>query len=285
VTGFTYTRLKSERLSLEEERALAHRWRQDGDCRARERLIRAHFDLVRGVISRLRTRARSPEDLFQDGVVGLMKAVDRFDPENGNRFSTYAVFWVRAEIQNAIGQTSSLIRVPRSEKTQKVFAWYQLTRARVEADVALGRILPPADGVEREAARRIGLCPDQIRSLLALTHIQEISVETHPSSEDNGDDRPGRVLFTEETPETQLSFEESHAMFRRMVRDGLSDLKPRERAILERRHLKDEPETLQVIALEFGLTRERIRQIEVRALEKLRKRLRGNRGLRDALAT
>jgi RNA polymerase sigma-32 factor len=284
MSGGISSRLRSERLSPEEERELALRWRRDGDLAARDRIIRAHFDLIRGVIARLRSRARSPEDLFQDGVMGLMRALDRYDPDNGNRFSTYAVFWVRAEIQNAIGQTAGLIRVPRSEKTQKVFAWYQQTRARVESDVALGRIPLPEDGIEREAARRIGLCPDQIRSLLTLTQLQEIPVETHPGSEDPSDERPGRVLYTEETPETELFGEQSRTLFRSLVEDGLAELKPREREVLERRHLFDEPQTLQMIAEEFGLTRERIRQIEVRALEKLRRRLRGNRTLRDTLA-
>jgi len=285
MSGGAPFRIRGERLSPEEERDLAIRWCRDGDMAARDRIVRAHFDLVRGVIARLRSRARSPEDLFQDGVMGLMRALDRFDPDNGNRFSTYAVFWVRAEIQNAIGQTAGLIRVPRSEKTQKVFAWYQQTRARVESDVALGLIPPPPDGVERETARRIGLCPDQIRSLLTLTQLQEIPVETHPGSDDPGDERPGRVLYTEETPETQLFGEQSRALYRRLIEEGLADLKPREREVLERRHLSEEPETLQMIAEEFGLTRERIRQIEMRAFEKLRRRLRGNRGLRDALAS
>jgi RNA polymerase sigma-32 factor len=278
-------RSRSERLSPEEEKGLALRWRNEGDLKARDRIVRAHFDLVRGVIGRLRSKARSPEDLFQDGVLGLMRALDRFDPESGNRFSTYAVFWVRAEIQNALGQTSGLIRVPRSEKTQKVIAWYQQTRARVEAEVALGLIPLPTDGVEREAARRIGLCPDQIRGLLTLTLLQEIPVETHPSSEDPGDERPGRVLYTEVTPETELYGDQSRTLFRKLVEEGLSELKPREREVLERRHLLDEPETLQVIAEDFGLTRERIRQIEVRALDKLRRRLKANRTLRDTLAS
>lgn len=271
------------RLSPEEERELALRWRDHGDARARERIITAHFDLIRGVIGRLRSRARSPEDLFQDGVLGLMKALDKYEPDNGNRFSTYAVWWVRAEVQSAISCSSGMIRVPRSDKTQRVHAWYQQTKARVESEVALGLIPPPKDGVEREAARRIGLCPDEIRPLLTLTHHQEITVETQTSGEDGPDERPGRILFTLDTPETQLSGAQDGALFRRLLQDSLVDLKPREREVIERRHLVEEPQTLQVIAEEFGLTRERIRQIEVRALEKVRKRLRGNRTLRETL--
>jgi len=269
------------RLSPEEERDLALRWRGKREMVARDRLITAHLDMVRGAIGRIRGAVVSREDLFQDGVLGLFKAVDRFDPEEGTRFSTYAAFWIRAEIQNSLGAGSGPVRIPRSHEGNRVATWYSRAKTRVEADIATGRVQEPQDGVERETARRMGICPDKISSLLSLVGGRTIPVIT----QDTGDQEEGEghQLISHLTPEVILAGQERQEVFRRVIADACDTLSDREREVITRRYLSEDPETFQSIADTFGLTRERIRQIEVRALRLIRKRICENRGLRRVL--
>lgn len=269
------------RLFPEEERDLALRWREKGDLTARDRLITAHLGLVRGAIGKIRRADVSREDLFQDGVLGLFKAADRFDPEEGTRFSTYAAFWVRAEIQNSLGAGSGPVRIPRSHDGSRVATWYSHAKIRVEADIATGRIQEPEDGVERETARRMGICPDRISSLLSLVVGRTIPLIT----QDTGDREEGEAhqLISHLTPELILASRERQDLFRRVIGEACDTLTERERDIVIRRYLSEEPETFQSIADTFGLTRERVRQIEVKAFQFIRKRLCEKRGLRRVL--
>jgi RNA polymerase sigma-32 factor len=270
------------RLTPEQERELALRWRDERDEAARDRIVSAHLDLIRGVLSRLKGADLPREDLFQDGVIGLMKAVDRFDPEEGVRFATYATYWVRAEIQSSMGLGTGPVRVPRSHESNKVATWFYRVRARVESDVALGLCPLPADGIEREAARRMGVCPDQISSLLGMAQPRGLPIRSQ--SVEGDEDEGGVLLFSDLTPEMSLGERERQALFAQAIKEACAGLPDRDREVIERRYLREEPETFQAIAEGFGLTRERIRQIEVRALRSIQKKLRDHRGIRRLVA-
>lgn len=271
-------RHRAPRLSPEEERELALRWRERRDEAARDRIVSAHLDLVRGLIGRMKGADLSREDLFQDGVIGLMKAVDRFDPEEGTRFSTYASYWVRAEVQSALGETGGPVRIPRSHEANRVATWFQRVRSRVESDVALGLCPPPEDGVEREAARRMGVDPEEISSLLSLVQARGVPVMTQSGSEEDREE--GVLLISDVTPERLLGDRQRQAIFTEALRAACAELPDRDREVIERRYLTEEPETFQAIADRFGLTRERIRQIEVRALRTIHRKLLERRGIR-----
>ena len=255
------------------------RWRDDRDEAARNRIVSAHLDLVRGVLSRLKRLDISREDLFQDGVIGLMKAVDRFDPDEGVRFSTYATYWVRAEIQTAIGSGAGPVRVPRSHEATKVATWFHRVKARVESDIALGLCGPPLDGVERETARRMGIPPDQISSLLGLSTAKGIAIRSQLGEIEEGDE--GVLLYSNITPEAALGEKEYQSVIVQAIRDVCATLPERDREVIERRYLQEDPETFQVIADDFGLTRERVRQIEARALKHIHRKLFRNRSIRE----
>jgi len=270
------------RLTPEQERDLALRWRDERDEAARDRIVNAHLDLVRGVLGRLKGTDLSREDLFQDGVIGLIKAVDRFDPDEGVRFSTYATYWVRAEIQTSMGLETGPVRIPRSHESNKVATWFYRVRARVESDIALGLCPPPPDGVEREVARRMGICPDQISSLLGLAQSRGLPIRSQTG--DGGEEDEGVLLFSDDTPERSLGAKERQTLFEKAIRDACAELPDRDREVIERRYLSEEPDTFQTIAEGFGLTRERIRQIEVRALRSIQKKLRDHRGIRRLVA-
>jgi RNA polymerase sigma-32 factor len=266
------------RLSPEEERDLVLRWRNDQDISARDRLVTAHLDMVRGAIGRVRGADISRDDLFQDGVLGLFKAVDRFDPDEGTRFGTYAAFWVRAEVQTSLGAGSGPVRIPRSHEGTRVATWYSRARSRLEADIATGRSPEPEDGVERETARRMGICPDRISALLSLVNGRSVPVITQESGE--WEEGEGHQLISHLTPEHILANQERQEFFRQAIKEACDALSPREREVILRRYLTDEPETFQSIADAFGLTRERIRQIEVKALRVIRRKLCEKRGIR-----
>ena len=265
------------RLTPDEERSLALRWREHGDTVARDRIVQAHIDLVRGFIGRLKGTSISREDLFQDGVIGLVKAVDRFDPNEGVRFSTYANYWVRAEIQTAMSSEGGPVRVPRSHEANKVATWFQRVRARIESEIALGHLEPPPDGVEREAARRMGVCPDSISTLLGIAQSRGLPIRSQSGDPEEAE---GGLLFSEATPETLLNAQQRQNLFSQAIRDACAELPDRDREVIERRYLTETPETFQTIAEGFGLTRERVRQIEVRALRRIQKKLSAHKGIR-----
>lgn len=265
------------RLTPDEERSLALRWREKGDAVARDRIVHAHLDLVRGFIGRLKGTSLSREDLFQDGVIGLVKAVDRFDPNEGVRFATYASYWVRAEIQTAMGLEGGPVRVPRSHEANKVATWFQRVRARIESEIALGHLAPPPDGVERETARRMGVCPDSISTLLGIAQSRGLPIR---SQSGDPEEEEGVLLFSEATPETLLNARQRQDLFSQAIRDACAELPERDREVIERRYLTETPETFQTIAEGFGLTRERVRQIEVRALRRIQKKLSAHKGIR-----
>lgn len=267
----SFPKRKGHRLTAEEEQALARRWRESRDEAARDRIVTAHLDLVRGVLGRLKGGDLPRDDLFQDGVIGLMKAVEKFDPDEGVRFSTYATYWVRAEIQTSMRSGAGPVRVPRSHEATKVATWYHQVRTRLESDLAMGRRAPPADGLEREAARRMGVCPDQISTLLGRIKAIGLPIRTQAGDDETGDE--GVLLFSDLTAEDLLAARERQALFVEALREACAALPDRDREIIERRYLCEDPETFQSIAERFGLTRERIRQIEARALRRIRKSL------------
>jgi len=270
------------RLTPEEECELSHRWRDERDEGARDRIVSAHLDLIRGALSRLKGAGLSREDLFQDGVIGLLKAADRFNPDEGVRFSTYASYWVRAEMQASMGGGAGPVRVPRSHESQKVATWFYRVRAKVERDVAIGLCDAPEDGFDREAARRMGVCPDQINSLLTIAQNRPVQIRQQSGGDPEEDQ--GVLLFSELTPETVLAAQQRQALFSKLIRDACAGLPERDREVIERRYLKEDPETFQSIADRFGLTRERIRQIEVRALRIIQRRLQEHRGIRRIIS-
>ncbi|HYE48584.1 MAG TPA: sigma-70 family RNA polymerase sigma factor [Azospirillaceae bacterium] len=223
-------------LSAEEEAALVVRWQQTGDRRAHDRLIRSHLRLVMKVAARYRRQRESMDDLVQEGILGLERALSGFRLDQGARFATYAVWWIRSSIQEAVYRTDSIVRAPRSnERFHSFFKGGAGDGHPVDLD--LDRPVGGRDG---------GGAGATFVDLLA-------------------DER--------ETPEAALARTEAEAAARDALAEALVSLDERERRILVGRHGSETPETLTALGSEFGVSAERVRQIETRALSKMRGQL------------
>lgn len=231
---------------------------QRGDRRAQERLITANLRLIYRIARRYRCRSYSHEDLVQEGIVGLMQAIDRWDPERGCRLSTYAVHWIRQAIARAVEQNDRLIHVP----LQATVDLRRLVRLREDLERVLGRM--PNEG---ELADAVGLSEDRVRQLLGTIE-DAISLEALV-----GGDEDTSLMELAEDPDA-LNPEDGALMgeYRQQLRQLVDGLRPRERWVVEERFGFDgrHPQTLEEISRQLQVSRERVRQIEARAIQKLR---------------
>ncbi|WP_397543860.1 sigma-70 family RNA polymerase sigma factor [Roseovarius salis] len=260
-------------LSAEVERDLVRAWHNHGDRRARDRLLRAFTPLAISVARRFNRGTREPDpDLVQQAHIGLMKAADRFDPERDIRFSTYAVWWVRAEVQAYARANISVVRRPNSAKARAAASRIAALDAEISADPgvdpgdATGR-LADALGVDREKAL-------DLRAQVTGTD-QSLNM---PTLEEGGEERIALLVDPDSldgsAPVKRLEAE----ALRRVLVEVLATLPDREREIIVATQVADPPATLEGLGARYGVSKERIRQLRERGFERLRAALR-RRGL------
>ena len=248
-------------LTAAEERSLAQRI-EAGDNEARMLLMRANLRLVVSIAKKY--VGRSPDltllDLIQEGNLGLHKAVDKFDWKKGYKFSTYATWWIRQAITRALADQSRTIRIP-VHMVETIAKYKQVSRRLAQA---LGR-----DPQPEEIAVEMGVEVDKIYQIEKINQ-DTLSLENPIGSDDDDRSTLGDFIADDKIPSPVQ--ESSERILTEQVRDILDDLSPKERKILEMRHglLDGVYHTLEEVGKEFGVTRERIRQIEAKALEKIR---------------
>jgi RNA polymerase primary sigma factor len=246
-------------LNADEERELSRRTRE-GDEESRARLIKSNLRLVISIAKKYRGRGVLFEDLIQEGNAGLIKAVERFDPSLGNRFSTYATWWIRQAVTRAVADHARTVRLP----AHVVDAVFRLRRAENELSVELGR-----DATEEELAHRLGTKPEEVRRLHEVSQpVGSVNARIGIAAEEGaemGDLLPDELAVNDYTRVEIGQWEGT-------LREAVSSLPEREARILKMRHGLDgsRSRTLREVSEALGISQERARQVEIKALRTIR---------------
>ena len=251
-------------LNRQEEYMLAKRWREGGDRDAGHRLIISHLRLVAKIARGYRGYGLPLADLISEGHVGLMQAIERFEPERGFRFSTYAVWWIKAAIQEYVLRSWSLVRMGTTASHKKLFFNLRKLKSRISA-LDEGDMRP--DQVKL-IAKRLGVTE---RAVIDMNRRLGGDASLNDTIREERDSAEWQDWLVSESPdqETTLAASEEFDDRRNALSVVLGALNARERRIFEGRRLAEDPMTLAELADEFGLSRERVRQIEVCAFEKV----------------
>jgi RNA polymerase sigma-32 factor len=253
-------------LGPQEEFMLAKRWREHGDRDAADKLVTSHLRLAVKLAMGYRGYGLPISELISEGNIGLMQAVKRFEPDRGFRLTTYAMWWIKAAIQEYILRSWSLVKMGTTANQKKLFFNLRKAKSKISA-LEEGDLRP--DQVKL-IAKRLGVTERDVVDMNSRLR-GDISLNT-PIREDH-DSGEWQDWLVDETSdqETRLAEEEQTNFRLRTLDDALSVLNKREQRIFEARRLADEPITLENLAVEFGVSRERVRQIEARAFDKVQK--------------
>lgn len=254
-------------LGADDETMLARRWRVDGDEASLHKLTSAYLRLVVAMASRFRNYGLPTSELVQEGNVGLMQAAARFDPERGVRFSTYATWWIRAAIQDYILRNWSIVRTGTTSAQKSLF--FNLRRLRA-------RINDTGENTTRETrafiARKLKVSEADVEAMAGRMAGPDRSLNT-PVGEDGAADWQDLLPDDHITPDNEIMERRDSAARTRWVGEALARLNERERLIIQMRKLDEAGVTLEVLGERLGVSKERVRQIEATAMEKLRRTL------------
>jgi RNA polymerase sigma-32 factor len=253
-------------LKVEEEQKLARRY-QKGDFQAGHRLVTANLRFVVKVAYEYRSYGIRMSDLIQEGNIGLMKAVQKFDPDKGIRLISYAVWWIRAYIQNYILKSWSLVKLGTTQAQRKLFFSLARTRRELEKYNATDSPIPVED-----IARRLRVKPTEVREMEQRMGGRDLSLDA-PMGEDGSSTHVDFVASSAAGQDEEVADKEEAGMINARVRTALTRLDPRERFIIEQRVMNERPMTLKELGEHFGFSRERARQLEIRAKDKLKAEL------------
>ena len=271
-------------LEPQEEYMLAKRWKEHEDQEAAARMVTSHLRLVAKIAMGYRGYGLPLGEVISEGNVGLMQAVKRFEPEKGFRLATYAMWWIKASIQEYILRSWSLVKIGTTAAQKKLF--FNLRRMKGEI-----KALEEGDLNQENL--------EKIATTLDVSEREVIDMNRRMSGPDSSLNAPVRadsegewqdwLVDRSDNQETVLADQEEMTERRKMLTDGMKVLNERERGILAARRLQDNPQTLEDLSQEYGISRERVRQIEVRAFEKLQKAMKsaaiGGRIERDGMLT
>jgi len=278
VTGFSdqslsRTAMKAELLDAETELALAYAWRDQRDEKALHRLITAYMRLAISMASKFKRYGAPMNDLIQEASVGLMKAADKFDPDRGVRFSTYAVWWIKASIQDYVMRNWSMVRTGSTSSQKSLFFNMRRVQARLEREAASeGRVLDKQH-MREMIAIEVGVPLHDVEMMEGRLSGSDFSLNATQSVDDEG--REWIDALEDNGPQASEMVAHTHDndTLRQWLLTALSNLNDREVFIVRERKLRDEPRTLESLGAELGLSKERVRQLEAAAFGKMRKSL------------
>jgi RNA polymerase sigma-32 factor len=257
-------------LAPEEEYMLAKRWREHGDTDAAAKLVNSHLRLVAKIAMGYRGYGLPVSELISEGNIGLMQGVKKFEPDRGFRLATYAMWWIRASIQEFILRSWSLVKMGTTAAQKKLFV--NLRRMKNQIEAFEEGDLKPADVAK--IAKDLGVTEDEVVSMNRRMGMGGDTSLNAPLQSTEGEGQWQDFLVDTEPLQDERIAEDQESRVRHdLLMDALETLNDREKHILTERRLVDDPKTLEELSQVYGVSRERIRQIEVRAFEKLQSAL------------
>ena len=253
-------------LEADQEYMLAKRWREHGDTEAAHQLVTSHLRLVAKIAMGYRGYGLPVNELISEGNVGMMQAVKRFDPERGFRLATYAMWWIRAAIQEYILHSWSLVKMGTTAAQKKLFFNLRRIKGQLKA-IEEGDLAPET---VKKIATQLDVPEDDVVQMNRRLAAPDHSLNASPRADSEGE---WIDWLEDETQNQESRLADSEELGKRqaLLVAAMKGLNERERHILTERRLKDEPTTLEDLSKEYGISRERVRQIEVRAFEKLQR--------------
>jgi RNA polymerase sigma-32 factor len=267
-------------LAKEEEFMLAKRWREHQDFDSARQLVNSHLRLVAKIAMGYRGYGLPIEEVISEGNVGLMQAVKKFEPDKGFRLATYAMWWIRASIQEYILRSWSLVKMGTTAAQKKLF--FNLRKAKSEISALEEGDMHP-DQV-RQIATKLGVLDEEVISMNRRLAGPDASLNAPLRSDSENEWQDWLADDNAVSQETQLAEDEEKSIRMGLLEEAMTELTDRERHILTERRLRDDPTTLEELAGQYGVSRERVRQIEVRAFEKLQKAMRAAATERNLVA-
>jgi RNA polymerase sigma-32 factor len=265
--------MRAELLDAETELRLAYAWRDHRDEQALHRLITAYMRLAISMASKFKRYGAPMNDLIQEASLGLMKAADKFDPDRGVRFSTYAVWWIKASIQDHVMRNWSMVRTGSTSSQKSLFFNMRRVQARLEREAAsVGEKLDKHQ-LRQMISTEVGVPLHDVEMMEGRLAGSDFSLNATQSVEDEG--REWIDALEDTSPQAAEIVAEDHdlATLRSWLVTAMNALNERERFIVRERKLREDPRTLESLGNELGLSKERVRQLEAAAFTKMRKNL------------
>lgn len=254
-------------LTADEEYMLAERFREHGEAEAAHQLVTSHLRLVAKIAMQYRGYGLPVSDLISEGNIGLMKAVKKFEPERGFRLSTYAMWWIKASVTEHILRSWSLVRLGTMAAQKKLF--FSLRKAKARLQILDAGELEPEQA--EALSKQFGLSADDILNMNRRMSARDYSLNAPVSEDGDSVEFMDTLVDESPSPEAIVAQREEAGIRNEMLQAALAELPERERHIFVERRLKDDPVTLEQLGEEYGISRERVRQLEVRAFEKVQK--------------
>ncbi len=267
------TAMKAELLDAETELRLAYAWRDERDEQALHRLITAYMRLAISMASKFKRYGAPMNDLIQEAGLGLMKAADKFDPDRGVRFSTYAVWWIKASIQDYVMRNWSMVRTGSTSSQKSLFFNMRRVQARLEREAAASGETLDKHQLRQMISTEVGVPLHDVEMMEGRLSGSDFSLNATQSTEDEG--REWIDALEDDSPQASETVEQSHDLetLRGWLFKAMRGLNEREQFIVRERKLLDQPRTLESLGNELGLSKERVRQLEAAAFAKMKKSL------------
>jgi len=253
-------------LSAEEEYMLAKRWKDRGDIKSAQKLITSHLRLVAKIAMGYRGYGLPVNEMVSEGSIGLMQAVKKFEPEKGFRLATYAMWWIRASIQEYILRSWSLVKMGTTAAQKKLF----FNLKKIKNQISAGNVDELKNEHIEEISKRLNVKKEEVVSMNRRLLGKEKSLND-PIKDDSGTELQDWIVDSGIDQETRMSYKQDLMMKKSLMDSSMKVLNSREKEILSARRLSNETATLEDLSKKYKVSRERIRQIEKKAFEKLQK--------------